>query len=188
MDEAKKVFGEKLAGTMEVVAKDAKVQAEFDPETVASFRLVGYEKRHIANENFRNDKVDAGEVGPGHHVTALYEIALKPGTKGRVVTVRVRYQEPDTKQVIEDHQSIGMPQVLASVEHATGSFRLAASVMQFAEILRKSERAKDAKLDAVLEVAKRAAADMDSAADAKEFVELVKKAVSLSDGGALGKK
>jgi Ca-activated chloride channel family protein len=147
--------------------------------TVESFRLVGYENRHIDNKDFRNDQVDAGEVGAGHHVTALYELTLKPEGKGRVVTVRIRYRDPGTKAVMEDQLSIGTPQVLGAAKDASPSWRLAVSVMQFAEILRGSERAKETPLDQVLEVGQPATLDLDKPADATEFVELVKKAKGL---------
>ena len=76
LDEARRVFVEDLTSTLQVIAKDAKIQVEFNPETVSRFRLLGYENRRLAHEDFRNDTVDAGEVGAGHSVTALYEIKL----------------------------------------------------------------------------------------------------------------
>jgi len=181
-DEAKKAFGERLLGTLDIVAIDAKLQAEFDPATVATFRLVGYENRHVANQDFRNDKVDAGEVGPGHQVTALYEIRLKPDTKGRLVTVRIRFKEPGTNEMIEDQQSISAAQVLPKLKDASPSFRLASAVMQFAEVLRGSPRAKEVSLERVADEAKFAAREMDRQADADEFLELVKIARDLKLG------
>jgi Ca-activated chloride channel family protein len=80
-DEAKKVFGQDLAGTIQVIAKDVKIQVEFNPEAVLAYRLIGYENRDIADRDFRNDAVDAGEIGAGHMVTALYDPAL-PGRLG----------------------------------------------------------------------------------------------------------
>lgn len=84
IDEADRVFGDKLTSLLEVVAKDAKIQVEFNPDRVAEYRLLGYENRAIADRDFRNDRVDAGEVGAGHAVTALYEITLldRPRTTG----------------------------------------------------------------------------------------------------------
>ncbi len=178
--EAQRVFGEKLLGTMEVVAIDAKAQVEFDPATVASFRLLGYENRHVANRDFRNDKVDAGEVGAGDRVTALYEVALKPEALGRVVSARLRYKEPGTNEMIElPPESLGRGQVKASARAASPSWRLAACVAQFAEVLRESPHARGIRLQDVLEEASRAAGEMDRPADAMEFVELVRKAIEL---------
>jgi len=181
LPEAKKVFGEKLLGTMEVVAIDAKVQVEFEPATVANFRLVGYENRHVANKDFRNDKIDAGEVGAGHHVTALYEVTLKPGGEGRLATARVRYREPGTEEMIETHDSLGRAQVLDAAAKASASYRLAAAVAQFAEVLRENPRVKDVTCKKILEQARPAVADLDRPEDAVEFLRLLEKA------GALGK-
>ncbi|HLF95119.1 MAG TPA: von Willebrand factor type A domain-containing protein [Planctomycetota bacterium] len=174
--EAKKIFTEKLVGMMEVVAADAKVQVEFDPATVVEYRQIGYENRRLANEDFRNDKVDAGEVGANHHVTALYEVRLKAGGEGRLATVRLRYREPDTKEVVESQESLGRGQVLGGIKDATSSYRLAAAVAQFAEVLRGS---KAIKLERVLEEASRASADLGRPEDAVEFVGLVKRAIEL---------
>ncbi len=176
---AKSMMSEKILSNLEVVAKDAKVQTEFDPNTVASFRLVGYENRAMANEDFRNDTKDAGEVGAGHHVTAIYEIALKPGTKGRVVTVRIRYKEPITNEAIEAEQAIGTPQVIMNLKDASASFHLASAVMGLAEILRDSPRAKDISMAAVLEHAQAAATAMDKTPEVQELVKMIEKAKEL---------
>jgi Ca-activated chloride channel family protein len=177
--EAKKVFTDKLAGMLEVVAADAKVQVEFDPRTVASFRLLGYENRHVANRDFRNDAVDAGELGAGHRVTALYELALKPEGQGRLATVRLRYREPATREVVETQESLGRGQVRANAGAASPSFRLAAAVAQFAEVLRESPHAGGATLARVLAEAEPAVRDLDRPADAAEFLDLVRKAGAL---------
>ena len=177
--EAKKIFTQQLTGLLEVVGYDSKIQVEFDPNTVATFRLVGYENRHVANKDFRNDKVDAGEIGSGHRVTALYELKLKEGKKGRLATVRLRYREPDTKEQVEPMESISLGQVPDEPGLASPSFRLAASVMQFAEILRQSPLAEGATLEAVMEVARQAVRDLDDPEDAREFLELVRQAAKL---------
>lgn len=173
--EAKKIFGEKLVGMMEVVAKDAKIQVEFDPATVSKFRRVGYENRSLKNEDFRNDKVDAGEVGAGHRVTALYEIVLKPEAKGRLAKVSIRYQEPDTKEVVEEQASIGAGQITAK---PGASFRLAAAVAEFARVLRGGSKAK---MKDVYEYAVPAVQDLDALEDAKELLELIKGAMKLKE-------
>jgi len=103
--EARRVFGENLAGTLRTVAEDAKVQVEFAPDAVERWRLIGYENRRVADEDFRDDAVDAGEVGAGHQVTALFEVkltaralgVLETGRSRRDVTlanVRLRYRAP----------------------------------------------------------------------------------------------
>jgi Ca-activated chloride channel family protein len=178
LKEAKKIFSEKLVGMMEVVAQDAKLQVEFDPGTVATFRLLGYENRHVANRDFRNDQVDAGEVGAGHSVTAVYELQLKPDTLGRLATVRIRYKDLALKEVVESQESLGRAQVKALAADGSASWRMAATAAMFAEILRESPRAKGVGWDRVLAEADRAARDLDRPEDAVEFVELVKKAAT----------
>ncbi len=76
LNEAQRIFVENLTGTLQIIAKDAKVQVEFNPQNVSRYRLLGYENRSLADEDFRKDDVDAGEIGSGHSVTALYEIKL----------------------------------------------------------------------------------------------------------------
>jgi len=96
--EAKRIFGTGLAGTLQTIAKDVKIQVAFDPGTVRAYRLIGYENREIADDDFRNDAVDAGEIGSGHAVTALYELTLRDVARRHqripVATVHVRAKEP----------------------------------------------------------------------------------------------
>src|SRR5687768_7878906 len=95
LKDAKKVFVDDLTGTLQVIAKDTKIQVEMNPDVVAQYRLIGYENRDIADHNLRNDKVDAGEIGAGHTVTALYEVILRNDDPvGDIATVRVRYKQP----------------------------------------------------------------------------------------------
>jgi Ca-activated chloride channel family protein len=95
IQEAEKVFKKELTGTLVTIAKDVKVQLEFNPELVASYRQIGYENRALKNEDFDDDTKDAGELGAGHSVTALYEIVpVSPKATGTIATVRLRYQEP----------------------------------------------------------------------------------------------
>jgi Ca-activated chloride channel family protein len=143
---------------------------------VAEFRQLGYENRRLAHADFRNDRAGAGEVGANHHVTVLYELKLKHGADGRLATVRLRYREPDTKEVVESQESLGRGQVLDSADEASPSYRLAAAVAQFAEILREGPRAKSVGLGRVLEEASRASADLGRPEDAVEFLDLVRRA------------
>ena len=85
--QAQRVFVENLTGMLQVIAKDAKVQVEFNPEVVSRYRLIGYENRRVADQDFRVDTVDAGEVGAGHAVTALHELKLHEGASGPMATV-----------------------------------------------------------------------------------------------------
>ena len=151
LSEAKRVFVENLTGTLQTIAKDAKIQVEFNPETVSRFRLVGYENRRLAHEDFRDDAVDAGEVGAGHSVTALYEIKLHENAKGKLVTVFIRHEDPDTGNVTEVNTSISTEALKGSFEDTTPTFQLAASVAEFAEILRGSFWAQEGNLELVRE-------------------------------------
>jgi Ca-activated chloride channel family protein len=94
VDAARKLFVDRLPSTLAVRARDAKAQIVFDPRTVASYRLIGYEDRAINDGDFRNDRVDGGEVGPGHSVTALYDVRLWPGVEGHVGDAQVHWVDP----------------------------------------------------------------------------------------------
>ena len=97
--EAQKVFRSELTGTLVTIAKDVKVQLEFNPSQVASYRQIGYENRALENQDFTDDTKDAGELGAGHSVTALYELVPAAGaTRGEVASVRLRYKEPNEEQ------------------------------------------------------------------------------------------
>ncbi|WP_375766074.1 von Willebrand factor type A domain-containing protein [Archangium gephyra] len=93
LEEARRIFVQNLTGTLQVVAKDVKLQLEFDRKAVARYRLVGYENRMLAKEQFTDDRVDAGEVGAGHSVTAIYEVKLREPTD-TFATLRIRYKAP----------------------------------------------------------------------------------------------
>ena len=147
--EAKRIFVENLTGTLQVIAKDAKIQVEFNPETVSRFRLLGYENRRLAHEDFRNDTVDAGEVGAGHSVTAIYEIKLYNNAVGQLATVSIRHEDSDTGHVTEVNESIATDALKGTFEEATPTFQLAASIAEFAEILRGSFWAQEGSLKTV---------------------------------------
>ncbi|WP_415950451.1 YfbK domain-containing protein [Streptomyces sp. KLOTTS4A1] len=105
--EAEQVFCNDLPANIELVARDAKAQVAFDPQTVRQFKLIGYENRMVADEDFRDDRVDGGEVGPGHTVTALYAVRLRPGAdSGHVATASVRWLDPESRTPHEESQQI----------------------------------------------------------------------------------
>lgn len=150
LKEAERVFVENLTGTLQIIAKDAKVQVEFNPQTVSRFRLLGYENRRLAQEDFRDDDVDAGEIGSGHSVTALYEIKLhEEEVVGKLATVFIRHEDPDTGNVTEVSQDIFADELKGTFEEASTSFQLAATVAEFAEILRGSYWALQGSLNTV---------------------------------------
>lgn len=135
--EAKRIFCTKLAGTLEVIAKDMKVQVEFNPETVKTYRLLGYENRTIKDKDFRNDKVDAGEIGSGHTVTALYELELTK-TPDWLCHVFVRAKQPDQEVAQELKFSYHREQLPLEWKSASKNFRWIVCVAEFAENLREN--------------------------------------------------
>ncbi len=180
---AKKVFEQQLGSTLEVVAKDAKFQVDFDPEMIARYRLVGYENRDIADTDFRNDKVDAGEIGAGHQVTALYEVELT--TKGKqanapIAAVRIRHKDPRAEQATEAaFPMIGAP--AASFAEAPADLRFAFAVAAFADVLRGGEDAEHWSLAQIRDLAKSAAGARD---DRTELVGLIEQAITLKGRAA----
>ena len=177
LTEAKRIFVENLTGTLQLIAKDAKIQVDFNSEVVSRFRLLGYENRSLNHEQFRDDTVDAGEVGSGHQVTALYEVKLNPDAIGRLATVSIRYADPDNHRVSEVSEDISVSQLHEPFDAAPATFRLAAAVAEFAEILRESYWAKDGSLDLVRQVVKDAFPEADSE-QVVELMYLVNKAIS----------
>jgi Ca-activated chloride channel family protein len=181
--EAKRIFVENLTGTLQLIATDAKIQVDFNPDVVSRFRLLGYENRRLDHEEFRDDTVDAGEVGSGHQVTALYEVKLNPDAIGKLATVSIRYADPDNHRVSEVSEDISVSQLHESFDTAPATFRLAAAVAEFAEILRESYWAKDGSLDAVHQVVKDAFPEIDGE-QVVELMYLVNKATSYKTEGS----
>lgn len=184
LDEARRVFALNLTGMLQVIAKDAKVQVEFDSTRVVRWRLLGFENRDVADRDFRNDQVDAGEIGAGHEVTALYEVKLVPGVeRGRIATVRFRYARPEAEaagapDVRELEQRLDASALERRFADASPYFRRDAAVAEAAELLRHSYWAKDGRLSSVLPVARAAARDLGDEAS-REFVDLLVKATRL---------
>jgi Ca-activated chloride channel family protein len=179
--EARRVFVENLTGTLQVVARDAKVQVEFNPKTVSRFRLLGYENRRMARRDFRDDTKDAGEVGSNHAVTALYEVKLTGTANGKLASVFLRYKDPETREVTELRQAISVAAAAQRFADAPWALRLAAVVAEFAEVLRGSYWAKDSKPADLLALARPLERDSDNDPDVKELVGLIAKAARLKD-------
>jgi Ca-activated chloride channel homolog len=179
--EAERLFVHNLTSTLQVIAMDAKVQVEFNPDVVARYRLVGYENRAIADEDFRDDDVDAGEIGAGHSVTALYEIKLHPGASGRIATVYLRWRDPDTGEVVELSKPFDSRDMERSFEDASPYFQWTVVVAEYAEVLRESYWAQDSSIGDVLREARRIAEELPRDPDVDEFLDLVRKANRLSD-------
>ena len=198
LSEARKVFVSEFGGTLFTIAKDVKLQIEFNPAKVQGYRLIGYENRLLNKEDFNNDKKDAGELGSGHTVTALYEIipagvesdlletvdALKyqQPDKGRaggdeLMTVKFRYKKPD-----EDVSRLIVHPVKESsllIKNASENFRFAAAVAQFGMLLRNSAFKQDASYQNALVLAKNAIGK-DEAGYRTEFIKLLENAKTLA--------
>ncbi len=181
LEEARRVFVENLTGTLQTIAADAKVQVEFDPRTVSRYRLLGYENRDVADHRFRDDTVDAGEIGAGHTVTALYEIKLAEGAsrRGALGEVRLRYRSIEAGRVIEDSLELRRTLLARSWSAAPPSLRLAAVAAELGELVKRSYWAKDADPQALLRRAEEVAREHPRDADAAELERLVRQAVRL---------
>jgi Ca-activated chloride channel family protein len=176
---AKKVFQDELTQNLEVIAKDVKLQVDFDPAMVARYRLVGYENRDIKDEDFRNDKVDAGEVGPGHEVTALYEIERTAAGRNQAAplgSVRIRYKEPTGEKATE----AGFPMVggpAPTFALASPDLQFAFAVAAFADVLRGGQDTEHWSLATIHDLANTAAG---TDPDRRELVGLIEKAMQLT--------
>ena len=194
IDEAHRLFVEELPSTLQTIAKDAKVQVEFNPDLVTSYRLVVYENRDVADADFRNDEVDAGEIGAGHSVTALYEVVLNPqaaqASGNALAKVNVRWQDLASGEVLETNETLTYDELTPTFGESDLNFQLAATVAQFGEILRDSEWSQDNSLGTVLAEAQRidtAMADLDlETADVSELVDLLWRANELASSQANG--
>lgn len=188
--EAKKVLVNELSGTLFAVAKDVKLQLEFNPKYVKEYKLIGYENRMLANEDFTNDKKDAGEIGAGHTVTALYELVPSDGKvaqslryqsqelneKGKgneLGFLKIRYKDPKVK----DAKSVEITEPLVfnkkALKETSTDYRFAASVAEFGILLRDNSNKANATYDQVIELAEEAIGK-DPEGYRKEFVRLVK--------------
>jgi Ca-activated chloride channel family protein len=171
---ARRIFQEQLGGTLEVIAQDVKLQVDFDPEQVARYRLVGYENRAIADIQFRDDKVDAGELGSGHTVTALYELELKPGAGEGLATVRVRAKKPRGEKATERAFTFPGKSLASTFSSASRDLRFATAVMGAAELFRRSPHAQRWSFDQVAKIAREATPEGN--AERAEFLALLEKA------------
>jgi Ca-activated chloride channel family protein len=192
--EAKKVFVDDMRGTLFTIAKDVKIQVEFNPARVKAYRLIGYENRILKKEDFADDRKDAGELGAGHTVTALYEVIpygseeevtshedlkyqqvrIDPGAfqSGEILTINLRYKEPDAdKSKLIRHP---LPDRPVSLGRASPDFKFSAAVASFGMLLRESEHRGDASFESVLELA-RAGKSRDFHGYRAEFIQLVEK-------------
>jgi Ca-activated chloride channel family protein len=202
LDEARRTLVAQFGGTLFTVAKDVKLQVEFNPARVANYRLIGYENRLLANEDFNNDRKDAGELGAGHTVTALYELvpvgadkplvdALKyqlpqpkPGSAtSEILTVKLRYKEPQgsaSKLLAQPLAGAAVPITQASADQ-----QFAAAVAEFGLLLRQSEQRGTATYGTAAQLAQ-AGRGPDADGYRAELVRLVKLAEGLKPAQTVG--
>ena len=199
LSEARKVLVEQIGGTLVTIAKDVKLQVEFNPAQVKAFRLVGYENRVLAHQDFNDDTKDAGDIGAGHTVTALYEI-VPPGVavdvpgvdplkyqsaggrapasgEGELLTLKLRYKQPDS-----DHSArldVPVEDSGRSFQDASPDFRFAAAVAAFGMALRDSPYKGDASLRTIQAWAQSGLGD-DEGGHRAELVSLIAQARRLS--------
>jgi Ca-activated chloride channel family protein len=145
---------------------------DFNADVVARYRLIGYENRAVADSDFRNDQVDAGEIGAGHTVTALYAVQFRSG-EGRIATVQLRWQDPDTREIVEINGNFNTWDLSSSFRSTSAYYQLDVIVAQFAEILRDSPYAYRMSLSALTEYAYSLPGLIPDDPDVAEFVDLV---------------
>jgi Ca-activated chloride channel family protein len=208
VDEARKVLVQQMNGTLVTIAKDVKIQVEFNPARVASYRLIGYEKRMLRKEDFNDDRVDAGEIGAGHTVTALYEVVPVGGvsnpaasvppvdplkyssdersastpltsSSNEMLTVKLRYKKPDGDR--SELAERAVTDTGGNFGNAPVDLKFAAAVAEFGMILRDSEYKGNGTFAAVLEWAQEGKGS-DATGYRAGFIELVRKAQALKKG------
>ncbi len=188
-----------MTSTLATIAKDVKIQIEFNPELVSEYRLVGYENRMLQREDFNNDKVDAGEVGAGHTVTAIYELTLRGnagsvdplrygkektavmGNTGELAFLRLRYKEPEGDVSRLAEWPLHKRDIKASLAQTSNEFRFAAAVAAFGQQLRGGKQTGEMGYAEIARLAAEARG-ADSFGYRGEFLRLVKLAQSLTTG------
>ncbi|OKI85119.1 hypothetical protein A6A27_15055 [Micromonospora sp. CB01531] len=159
-DQARKVFVRQLPATLSVRALDAKVQVSFEPAVVRSYRLIGYDNRAISDEDFRDDRVDGGEVGPGHSVTALYAVRLADGPppSARVARVQVRWTDPTNQAPAEAYESVTVSDLNRAFGKASPQLWTCYAAAYFAQSLQGGPYGREVRLGDLATIAERAAA------------------------------
>ena len=198
LSEAQKVLVEEMSSTLHTIAKDVKIQIEFNPDAVAEYRLIGYENRVLNREDFNNDKIDAGDIGAGHTVTALYELSLagnphrwveplryggngndtSPLKNDELAFLKLRYKQPLESSSKLITQEIIRGDVKSEIKGASNGYRFAAAVAAFGQILRGGTYVGDFDYSDVVQLA-RAARGEDNYGYRNEFVRIVGLAQNL---------
>lgn len=209
LNEARKVLVEELDANMHTIAKDTKIQVEFNPAVVAEYRLVGYENRRLAREDFNNDKVDAGEIGAGHRVTAFYEISLQTSRSkyndelrytnkssvlssslaninlNEIAHVKLRYKAPDSQHSMLITKVIAKDSI-NTFTNQSSDFKFATAVIEFAELLRNGKFTNNMNFEHVLQRAN-TNKGQDEFGYRSEFVGLVRMAMTIKPDMVISK-
>ena len=201
LSEARKVLADEAGGALIPIAKDVKIQVEFNPDMISEYRLIGYETRALKREDFNNDAVDAGDIGSGHTVTAIYELTPKgspaelvdplrysadasapvipTGPGEEVAFIKIRYKQPDAKQSILITRPVGSRDERANISEAPVDTRFATAVAAFGQRLRREGRLGDYDFEDVIALAAASKGD-DPFGYRSEFVNLVRLAQSIA--------
>ena len=198
VSEARKVLVDELSSTFNTVAKDVKVQIEFNPNWVSEYRLIGYENRQLNREDFNNDKVDAGDVGAGKSVTAIYEITPKGAASSvdplryqnekqasttkptpEFAFLKIRYKQPHATSSTLLTQPLMLPKSITPFTSATNDHRFATAVAGFGQLLRQSSNMGNLSYGQVLQIAQQAKG-IDKMGTRAEFIQLVQNVQALS--------
>lgn len=197
INEARKVLVYEVGSTLMTIAKDVKIQIEFNPEVVSEYRLIGYENRMLKREDFNNDRVDAGEIGAGHSVTALYEVTMKgnkglidplrygstaaggKGSASELAFLRLRYKQPDADNSSLIEYPLKRSMIKKGLAGASNNFRFATAVALFGELLRGGSYAGDMSYADVLNLVRQAKGE-DRNGYRGELLNLVRTAAALN--------
>lgn len=183
IEQAERLFRDELTSTLITAAIDAKIQVEFDEDVVDEYRLIGYENRGVLDRDFRNDEVDAGELGAGHQATAIYEVIFDRGVsiddRAELGVVRLRWEDPTTGNVTEIDEDIDMRDLEERWTSTPWDFQQATVVATFAEILRDNPYADDVDLEALSDEVDSLSRDIDTD-EFDEFADMVEEALRLS--------
>jgi Ca-activated chloride channel family protein len=198
MLEAEKIFSKEMHANLFTIAKDVKIQIEFNPNTIKAYRLIGYENRMLVKEDFDNDAIDAGELGAGHTVTAIYEVILVGSVSEQTVhqtmplkyqkviqdnsddlmTVKFRYKKPEGAKSILIEQVLGK-QSIPALSATSDNFRFSAAVAGVGMLLRDSEYKSSCSYKTMIDLAN-ASKGADNNGYRSEFIQLIKKAALLA--------
>ncbi|NKB60649.1 MAG: DUF3520 domain-containing protein [Gammaproteobacteria bacterium] len=197
ISEAQKVLVNEMNSTLLTIAKDVKIQIEFNPNQILEYRLIGYENRMLNQEDFKNDKVDAGDIGAGHTVTAFYEITpagsdygllpqsryeAKPQSRNsyqnEIAFIRLRFKQPDGKASREIIHPVTVKEMKPELSMATDDFRFASAVAGFGQLLKNGKHMGDWNLEQAIELARNARGE-DSHGYRSGFIRLAELANSI---------